>query len=233
MHDNRISDADQLSRLLRVHGDVLESFDIYNNQLTAIPNMSFITLISILDFNNNHIFDTNSGSLQPDLGELILSNNYLPSIPRIMNNLNFLTNIDMNSNRVTAIFGADIPVSVLALYLNQNLITELTDTSFPQNSSIKDLNLNNNPLSMISLNAFQNLAKLSKLHLQYTKLTRLPVAIAALSSLDFLDVRGSDDLVCTCMEKSLKIRIGSSSVLGDCGRMSVYNFFTQLSQNCP
>lgn len=234
--NNKISDADQLSRLLQVHGDVLQNFDIYSNQLTAIPNISFITKISVLDFSNNHIFYTNSGSLQPDLGELILSNNYLPFIPRIMNNLNFLSNLDMSSNHVTATWATNIPVSVVGVSLNENLITELTDTSFPQNSSILDLNLNNNPLYKISPNAFQNLAKLSNLHLQYTKLTPLPVAIAALSSLDFLDLRRSDDLMCTCMEKSLEFRISSLksfTVFGECGYMNIYDFFTQFSQDLP
>lgn len=67
LNSNRISNASQLSKLLRYHGDSMVNLDIYDNHLTAIPDLSFMTLMPILDFTNNHISDPSSGSVRPAL----------------------------------------------------------------------------------------------------------------------------------------------------------------------
>lgn len=236
LHNNKISNDHNLISALHLYADTLFSLSLHDNELTAIPDLSFLTQISSLDYSNNHISDPNSGSIPPRTFQLILSNNFLPFIPRVLRSIHSVPKLELNANHITAIQGTDFLSSATDIDLGFNLIAELTDTSFPQNSSLVVLQLNNNPLFRISTEAFGNVPLLLELNLQYTHLTRVPVAIASLTSLNMLDVTGSKDLICTCLEKSLQPRILSMSsdfVRGDCGYTSIYNFFAHLSLSCP
>ncbi|CAG5126517.1 unnamed protein product [Candidula unifasciata] len=191
--------------------------------------------MTALDFTNNRISDPNSGSVPADLIDLKLEYNFLPSIPRVLKFMNSVPSIDLTYNRIVSLQGTDFPDSVTGIDLGHNSITELNANSFPPNSGIRYLLLPNNPLSKISSSAFQNLPSLRELDLKYSKLTRLPLGLASLNNLVSIDVSGSDELVCTCMEKSLESKISSllpDNVVGDCGQTSVYVFFTELSHDC-
>lgn len=233
---NRISNATQLSNALRPYGASLMSLQIYNNELTAIPELSFLTRIGDLDFTHNRISDPNYGSLPPGLFSLDLRYNYLPLIPRLMSALSSITDIVLPSNSILHINGQDLPPNAASVELGYNLITEISDTSFPQISGISSLYLNNNPITAVSPAAFKNLPKLSELSLQDTHLKRLPLALSSLAGLYNFDITGTSALVCTCLEKGLEkwvLAIGRDHVSGTCGETTIYEFFSTLSPDCP
>lgn len=235
LNNNKISNSTQLSMAMRITTTSMFTLNIYNNELTSIPDLPFLASASYLDFSNNRISDPISGSVQNSLSNINLQNNFLPLVPRILKKLNFVPTLFLSFNHIATLQGFDFPNSTSSVILEHNLITELTDTSFPPKSIIGSLSLNYNPIVKISLLAFETLPNLVELSLQYTKLTRLPLAISSLKRLIILDFSGSDSLVCTCLESSLQSRISSLSqgdVHGYCGEVSVYEFFTQLSPEC-
>lgn len=235
LNNNNIFNTSQLTKILQTHADTLSSIDLQNNKMTAIPDLHFLHVGS-LDFSNNRISDPYSGSLPPDLYELMLGNNLLSSIPPIFSGLHSVTELIIPSNAISEIHSTDFTKTTELVELGYNQITKLSDTSFPTNSSIQILRLNNNPLMKISVVALQNLPQLTELNLQDTKLTRLPLGLSSLKKINLFDASGIQNLVCTCMEKSLEPWILSllpEKVLGDCGKISIYVFFVTLSSSCP
>ncbi|CAG5124717.1 unnamed protein product [Candidula unifasciata] len=233
---NNISDAGMLSYVLRPYANSLKNLGLVGNQLTVIPDLSYLTQIGSLDFGRNRLSDPNSGVMPSNVYALSFAFNWLPSIPRVYRHLTGVTELFMPSNLVTQIQGSDFLPLIMFVLLENNLISELTDDSFPLNSSIISVNLNNNPIVKISAQALSSIPRLRELRLQQSKLTRLPLFLASLNHIFVFDISNSTDLVCTCEEKSLQMWILSlppEDVLGNCGDTSVYNFFTTLSQSCP
>lgn len=235
LNDNNISDESDLSNSLRVVEGSLSVVSLAQNKISTIPDLSGMTKLRSLDFSNNQISRPASGSLPPSLYHLDMRYNSLPSIPYVYFNLAIVKDMLLSSNVVSGIQGTLIPYWTLEVDLENNLITELTDTSFPENSSMTSLNLKDNPIVTISVFAFKNLSRLTKLNMQNSRLTRLPLALASLTSLNFLDVSNSRDLVCTCLEKGLEPLCQKlmNNVLGNCGVTSVYNFFNHFISGCP
>lgn len=233
---NEISDSVLLSQVLRPFASSLISLDIDHNLLKEIPDFSFLTNIGSLDFTYNQISDPNSGSVQPSLYDIDLANNNLPLVPVILVTLLSIYDISLSSNAIKVIQSADFHKFTASVDLGYNLISELTDTSFPPNSGIMFLQLNNNPLIRISAVALKNLVNLRELNIRATKLTRLPLTLNVLTSLTTFDVSNSTDLICTCMEKGLRpwiLTLMPDKVIGNCGQSSLYDFFVTLSLSCP
>lgn len=236
LNNNSISDAHQLSIVLLPYAASLYEFDIQNNKLTAIPDISYLDNIVSLDFTNNWISDPSSGSLPPALFSLHLDYNFLPLIPRIMMHVEIIKDMVLFSNNIKEIRKEDFPQWALGAELSYNLITELTDDSFPAECMVEFLHLNHNPVSRISSHAFRNTPQLNEIMLQNTRLTRVPLSLTSAARLSYVDFTGSVNLVCTCVEKSFGQWITSvpgKTILGDCGETNVYNFFTALSPDCP
>lgn len=231
---NRISDANHLSNVLRSYASSLNKVILSYNRLTAIPELSFMTKIDTFDLSYNLISDATAGSVYNTTYVLELSYNQLRSIPTIYSGLKSLTSMSLSHNIIQAVQGEHIPPWVTSLDIQFNLISELTDTSFPENSALHFLYLDNNPLVKMSNLALKNLGSLINFSLQHTKLIRLPLSLAYLTSIFYLDLRNNPGLVCTCLEKSLKDKLTSNiNISGDCGNISIYNFFAILSANCP
>ncbi|BFZ20798.1 hypothetical protein BsWGS_23837 [Bradybaena similaris] len=234
LNNNHISDAGHLSSVLRHYAASLSSISLSFNQLTVIPDLSFMTMMYGFDLSHNHISDPNSGTLHNGTYGLDLSFNLLPSIPTVYKDLKLLTLMSLSHNIIRVVQSERIPVWVTNLDLQFNLITELSDTSFPENAGLEVVTLDNNPLATVSNSAFKNLAFVNNLSLQNTKLTRLPLSLTYLTSIRYLDLNDNSDLVCTCLEKSLKTTITSDIyVSGDCGYISIYEFMATLSSDCP
>lgn len=236
LNNNNLTGANSLSDSLIHFADSLKDVDVHGNQLTSIPNFGLLTGVESLDFSANLISDSDSGSVPPTLLSLDLGHNSLPSVPRIMLSLHYVFEMFLQWNGIKQIRATDFSKSTTGVYLDYNLVEELTDDSFPPNSNIATLQLSNNPLSKISDSAFTNLPRLMELNLCNTKLTRLPVALASLSSLNLIDFTNSSSLVCTCAEKSLETWITTrppESILGDCGETSIVNFYLHFSSACP
>ncbi|BFZ20793.1 hypothetical protein BsWGS_23832 [Bradybaena similaris] len=231
---NQISDAHHLSEVLRPYANSLNTVILSYNRLTAIPELSFMTKIDTFDLSYNLISDARAGSVYNTTYVLELCYNRLRSIPTIFSGLKLLISMSLSHNIIQAVQGEHIPSWVTSLDLQFNLVTELTDTSFPENSALQFLLLDNNPLVKISNLALKNLGSLNNLSLQHTKLIRLPLGLAYLTSILYLDLRNNPGLVCTCLEKSLKGKLTSNvEISGDCGNISIYDFFAILSPNCP
>lgn len=233
---NRIYNATQLSSTVRPYAQSLMQFDINSNQLSSLPDLSFLTQVESLSFDDNKLSDSNSGAMPSNLYSLDLQNNFLPRIPRIMSGLQSITDLSLPTNYITMIQGTDFPPKTTYVELGFNHITDLTENSFPENSVIEYLSLNNNPISKISASAFINLQQLSELDLQSTQLTRMPVALSSLVKLFKLDFTNIASLVCSCTEKSLQGWVaarGPEVVNGNCGQITIYEFFTILSPGCP
>lgn len=234
LNNNHISDAGHLSSTLRSYAASLSSISLSFNQLTVIPDLSFLTMMYAFDLSHNHISDPNSGTLHNGTYDIDFSFNLFPSIPTVYKDLKLLTKMSLPHNIIRVVQSERIPVWITYLDLQFNLITELSDTSFPENAALEVVTLDNNPLATVSKSAFKNLGFVNNLSLQNTKLTRLPLSLAYLISIRYLDMSNNSDLVCTCLEKSLKGTITSDIyVNGDCGYISIYEFMATLSSECP
>ncbi|CAG5119858.1 unnamed protein product [Candidula unifasciata] len=236
LNGNKLHDSKELSNVLKPYGSTLVDFEISSNQLTSFPDLNILTLISDIDFRHNRLSDPNSGSLPPGLDQVKLGSNNLPRLPRFLCTMNSVSQLFAGSNSITELEAVGFPPSTHGVELENNKLTEITNTSFPVNASITYILLNNNPLVRITDDAFKNLPHLLELQVRNTKLTRLPLALIYLPKLDEFDISDTTSLVCTCLEHSLMqwiLKITSTMVKGTCGKTSVEYFYTVLSQGCP
>ncbi|CAG5124724.1 unnamed protein product [Candidula unifasciata] len=236
INNNYLSNASHVSQALRPFNESLSFLDINYNLLTAIPEFSFLVNVRMLDFSHNKIYDSDSGSVSEDTHFLDVSYNSLSLCPRILSNLVLVTDFSIAHNNLKAFQESDFHDQVTSINAEYNSITELTNTSFPENFGLLYLQLNDNPLTTISSGLLQRLPHLYKLDLRHTKLTRLPLGLSYLSELDILEVRNCTALVCTCMESTLRpfiMRPAPFQVLGNCGQTSIAEFFSMLSPYCP
>lgn len=236
LNNNRIYDAVLLTSILQSAAISLEILTLQVNQLESIPDFGFLKNLLKLDLTHNRISDPISGSMPIDMFALDLGYNLLPYIPRVMCNLTRLLDLTLISNLIREITASDFPPGVIWVHLGYNLITELKDSTFPSNSTIQYLHLNNNPISRISMKAFQNLPHVTLIDLASTRITRVPLALVTVSSLIVFNGTDCPGLVCTCQEKSLAslfLPLLPDDVHGDCGVTSIYAFFAKLSSGCP
>ncbi|BFZ20259.1 hypothetical protein BsWGS_23298 [Bradybaena similaris] len=236
LNNNHIKNSTALSTALRPYGNSLTDLEIKNNQLTSIPDCSFLILIENWDFSHNRISDPYSGSVNPNITSIDLSYNALQTIPPVLTTLQQMNILLLPWNDIKVITSTRIPTWITELELGFNLVSVLTDNSFPQDSQLVTLHLNNNPIVEISNLAFKSTPMLRELNLQGTRLKRLPIALGSISGLTYFDMSNISQLVCTCMESSLKQWIlsqSSGSVVGNCGETSIYDFFSKLSSACP
>lgn len=236
LFNNSLRDAYELSNSLRNYGDSLTEIDLHGNQLTALPNVSFLAKIEGLDFSSNQMSQSNTGSVPPTINTIDLSHNSLTYIPLFLKTLRNIFEMLLSYNAITRITDADFSKTITGVDLRYNLISELKDNSFPADSIIATLQLNGNPIVAISSLALSTLPQLMELNLQATKLTRLPLALASLTGVRFVDFTNNPGLVCTCLEKGLGAWVATfprGTILGDCGQTSIYDFFSLLSPLCP
>ncbi|CAG5130244.1 unnamed protein product [Candidula unifasciata] len=234
LNTNSISDPVHLGTALRPLADILRYINLKQNKLTIIPDLPFMTNLGELDLSYNLISDTESGSMPEGLFNLILTGNLLASVPRIYFNATSVTYIYLGFNQITTIQDTDFPPWIIEANLESNYLTEIRNSSFPENSSLVFLDLSGNPIIRIDTLAFFNLTRLIHLNLHQTKLTRMPLALSRLTGLKLLDVRDNPELVCSCAERSLESWIKELlTVAGDCGITSVQDFYDTLGDLCP
>ncbi|CAG5132358.1 unnamed protein product, partial [Candidula unifasciata] len=235
MMNNKLSDGGQLSNALRPLAASLQVLQLNGNKLTAFPDLVFLQKLQEVYLTNNRIFNIGFSQIPSSLTNLDFENNFVQSLYAFMQTGDNLMTVRFDYNSISDIRGVDITPSVRDVYISHNLITRISDTAFPENSSMEILILDYNPIISISLSAFSNLKKLTYLSLMSTKLSRLSVAFTALAKLETLDMRENSVLVCTCLEKSLRPWAQSESlrIFGDCGPTSIVDFLVGLSVGCP
>ncbi|CAG5133276.1 unnamed protein product, partial [Candidula unifasciata] len=232
---NRLSDATHLSDVLRSVSNSLTYLQAEGNQLNSFPDLSFITKLQSVFLSHNLISDTSSGSISPAVTYLEAENNNIRSLAGFLSGAINLKYLRLMGNSVTSLSGDNIPSNVSEFDISRNLITELTDTSFPVNTVMDSLWLDYNPISKISTAAFSCLTNLDSLSLKGTRLTRLPLALRSLTGLYTLEMSDSSYLVCTCLEKPLRSWYLSRPLacFGDCGPLPIDYFLGVLSEGCP
>lgn len=229
----------------------LYELDLYHNSLTEIKNLGK-TNIKQLRLDSNKISDP-AGKLPISLVILAVKDNLLTGVPPSIKHLERLNSLSLDHNRITSIDDVIFPSNSLDdVNLSYNNITSIALIQFtdPTNNTLERLRLYSNPLTSIAKDAFKYLKQLKVLSLSSTKLTRLPLALADLTSMKSLDLSYNTDMACTCEEASLSTwytSIGSGSgcmsywgktmcsytVTGNCqGGTSVRDFLSTLAPKC-
>ncbi|KAK4883347.1 hypothetical protein RN001_006666 [Aquatica leii] len=141
------------------------SIDLSFNFLKTL-NFSDLPLnISKLSLNNNQIEEI-SGTMMPDLIEILLNSNHIVQPPSISN-------------------------SLIHLNLSYNKIKELV-LGFFHSKNLRRLDLSNNLLENLHRDVFDNLTNLELLNLQNNNIGYIPVGVfQALSTLKYLNMSGN------------------------------------------
>ena len=173
------------------------TLSLYGNQLNSMPNITdwFPELMS-LNLTKNHLQQISPNySLPLKVTELDLSYNQFTKIPRALHKQPLLYH----------------------LYLSGNKITSIDDKDLEDFHNIRTLKLNDNPIRLISSNAFTRNSLLSKIELKNVKLVQIPEALMKMGSLDLVDFSGSP-INCTCSAMSYlrKWDVRSLFIAGEC-----------------
>ncbi|CAG5126515.1 unnamed protein product [Candidula unifasciata] len=233
---NKIYNDEQFSYALQSYSESLRDISLDNNKFTKVPDLFFLEEVEHLDLSHNLISQPSSGSLPSGLYDIDFGYNLLPFIPKVLSTLNSAVELSLPWNNIRDIHGSDFPSSATTVDLTHNLITTLTSSSFPTVNSIQFLKLSSNPISAISTDAFNSLHDLTELYLVSAKLARVPLALVSLKNLKILNLTDNKSLVCTCLEERLgpwTRGFSEDNLMGSCGVLSVYTFFTTLSPACP
>ena len=221
---------------LRASSSSLQQLDLMYNALTSIPDLSYLTNLRTLSLQYNNISDSAHASLPASLHLLRIHSNALTKIPATISGLVNLTALNLEHNQITTIDSFVFPSSLLELVIFGNQITQISSVEFANNeSALTTLNLSYNPLTHISVDAFDQMVKLRRLFLRSTQLTRLPLAIETLT-LSYLDLSANLNLTCTCQESGLApwvTNMTSLRLVGDCNGVTVDYFLAQLAPACP
>ena len=103
-----------------------------------------------------------------DLETLDLKNNRLTILPSyIFSQTRRLTQVDLSNNRLRTLSGVFLDLSALEeVFLNDNLLLQLTDDWFHNTPNLHAIHLQNNVIFEIEENALQPLKRLSRLILR-------------------------------------------------------------------
>ena len=144
-----------------------------SNQLSSCESEALVGLsrLKMLNLSHNKLDQLPSGLFDPLelLEQLNLSNNQLTSLgERIFDKLLHLVHLDLSANKLSTFTSAQKVVSLQTLVLQSNLIENITEGSaFNQlPSSLKVLNLLQNPIKNIDQSVLERLTNLQELKLE-------------------------------------------------------------------
>ncbi|XP_045474211.1 toll-like receptor 13 [Harmonia axyridis] len=171
----------------------LKTLDFHNNKLKTIDDDAFIGLISLkyLDLSKNQLTSLAHQLLNPlvNLMYLILSHNFISVLNFSIEKLNKLESLYLNHNSIETIEECISYSNVNSLYLQNNVISSLKQSCFPY--AVSNLNLAYNYLS--SLDFFGDLKSLRTLNLSNNQINKIPIdAFEKLSNLLKLDLSQND-----------------------------------------
>ncbi|CAG5129199.1 unnamed protein product [Candidula unifasciata] len=185
---------------------LVNSIDVSSNKLKTLPADAFKNVKSLKTLLLSSTFLDDTGNLDfalapvsNSLETLNISHNFFTQIPAGLVNMPRLSTLQISFNLILEITPDTIPLSLTRLDLTDNLITELTNTSFPPSSALKTLLLTFLQFTYLSDWAFQPLRNLTGLSLAYTNLETIPLALTKLPNLQILDLSmGGINLRCNC-----------------------------------
>ncbi|BFZ13422.1 hypothetical protein BsWGS_16461 [Bradybaena similaris] len=165
----------------------LISLLLSSNRITHIEPDSFPASLTYLDlsFNNltivtNTISDIPDGLFPTSLTVLYLSHNCLSSVPKAVASIQSLEDLRLSSNRITHIEPNSFPSSLSNLDLRFNNLTVITNTTFRHLYNLNTLNLDSNPITTISPSAFGDLESMFSISINETHLREFPLALMQL-----------------------------------------------------
>ncbi|XP_077525437.1 uncharacterized protein LOC144136736 [Amblyomma americanum] len=178
-----------LSRL-NFFGSRLQYIDASHIGLERIPQ-SLTRYVRDLRLSRNNITHVTLGDLDsyPHLGLLVLDDNAIEDVEDdALGRQEYLSRLWLNGNRLTRI-PMNLPQTLVALYIEENLITELQAHSFLGLSSLEQLFLQRNQIRNISEGALCDLVMLRTLDLQANLIQVLPNHVFSnLTNLQTLDI---------------------------------------------
>ncbi|KAL3230925.1 hypothetical protein MRX96_023364 [Rhipicephalus microplus] len=163
-----------LSRL-NFFGSHLQYIDASQVGLERIPQ-SLTRYVRDLRLSRNNITHITLGDLDsyPHLSLLVLDDNAIEDVEDdALGRQEYLTRLWLNGNRLTRV-PMNLPQTLVALYIEENLITELPANSFLGLTKLEQLFLQRNQIRNISESALSDLANLKTLDLQANLIQCLP-----------------------------------------------------------
>ena len=164
------------------------------NVLTTLPNIPTLQQLEILDVSQNDLGSLSSSQFSnaQNLHRLDLHGNQISNIhSNTFSGLQNLAFLDLSENELPTLpqglFNA--LQSAESIDISSNLLTSLAADQFSgPGDSLIQLILNNNHISAIHVNAFNNLPELDELYLDHNELTDVPEAVKKLPLLDYLSL---------------------------------------------
>lgn len=169
----------------------LHTIDLSHNNLTNIFGGVFQTLFSLrsLNLSSNQMSEIKSATFGtlPTLLELHLDRNGLRTVARgALTKLNSLRSLTVEDNELTRIF--DIPITLNALYMRNNRVTDIPIRTWPVMNSLLELDLCDNAIGdRLNGDSFSGLITLRYLKLCNNNITIIPRdAFTILATLQYL-----------------------------------------------
>ncbi|KAL1444815.1 hypothetical protein MTO96_029446 [Rhipicephalus appendiculatus] len=175
---------------LNFFGSRLQYIDASHVGLERIPQ-SLTHYVRDLKLSRNNITRITLGDLDsyPHLNLLVLDGNAIKDVDDdALGRQEYLARLWLKGNRLTRV-PMNLPRTLVALYIDENLITELPANSFLGLSKLKQLFLQRNQIRNISVSALSDLTNLKTLDLQANLIQLLPnYVFSNLSDLQTLDI---------------------------------------------
>ncbi|XP_077562269.1 uncharacterized protein LOC144178362 [Haemaphysalis longicornis] len=175
---------------LSFFGSRLQYIDASHVGLGRVPP-SLTRYVRDLRLGRNNISRIALGDLDsyPHLGLLVLDDNAIEDVEDdALGRQEYLARLRLNGNRLTRV-PLNLPATLVALYIEENLISRLEPHSFPGLSNLEQLFLQRNMIENISEDALSDLVKLKTLDLQANLIQVLPnYVFSNLSELQTLDI---------------------------------------------
>ncbi|KAL7633298.1 UNVERIFIED_CONTAM: hypothetical protein RMT77_016403 [Armadillidium vulgare] len=181
-----------LSNLARLNffGSRLQYIDVSNIGIERVPQ-ALTQFVRDLRLAKNNVREIHRGDLDsyPYLGLLVLDDNGLEILEEdALGRHEYLARLWLNGNKLKAI-PQSLPISLKALYIEENSITHLSDTDFAGLNNLEQIFMQRNNISKISKCAFCDLLNLKTLDLQANNITNISQSIfQKLSRLETLDL---------------------------------------------
>ncbi|KAG5326629.1 SLIT1 protein, partial [Pseudoatta argentina] len=206
----------------------LSKFNLSYNHMNKLEKSSEnATKLKVFDVSHNNLVDLNFLDIMPELEYLNLSFNKFTTLP--VNSLLYMQHLKIlhvNNNQLLSLNFQNLPLSLLELYTENNLINIITF----QKSSIHTLNIQKNSISNIC-NNLTLLEELKKLNISGNSLSDFPEVF--LKSLETLDEKKNNCINIT-ISNNKKLNVIEENVfrhMNICSLDLSNNCFTHLPSN--
>lgn len=175
---------------LNFTNSLLQVADFTNCSLTKVPHVLPSTLSDLrLSKNKITIVDESDIRNITRLQLLALDNNRITNVLyRTFRGLEHLKELWLSHNKMVYI-PRGLPSSLTKLYMDNNLIQEMEETMFKNDSQLEHLSMEMNRIEMIPAGAFNNMLNLKVLDLKVNRVKELkPGTFSDLPNLNYLDL---------------------------------------------